>query len=32
MCLPAVDRDGAILAKLLLGLVYLPNEVDETFS
>lgn len=32
MCLPAVDRDGAILAKLLLGLVYLPNEVDKTFS
>lgn len=30
--LPAVDRDGAILAKLLLGLVHLANEVDETFS
>ena len=30
--IPAVDRDWAVLAKLFLGLVYLTNEVDETFA
>ena len=28
---PAVDRDGAVLAELLLGLVHLTDEVDEAF-
>lgn len=27
-----MDRDGAILAKLFLGLMYLSNEIDKTFS
>lgn len=29
---PAVHRDGPILAKLLLCLVHLPDEVDEAFT
>lgn len=29
---PAVHRDGPVLPKLLLGLVHLPNEVDEALS
>lgn len=30
--LPAVHCDGPILPELLLGLVHLPNEVNETLS
>lgn len=29
---PAVHRDGPILPELLLGLVHLPNEVDEALT
>lgn len=29
---PAVHRDGPILPELLLGLVHLPDEVDEALS
>lgn len=28
-CLPAVNADWSILAKLLLGFVHLANEIDE---
>lgn len=31
-CLPTVDRDGSILAKLLFCFMYLTDEVDEAFS
>lgn len=27
-----MNGDGSILSKLLLGLVHLPQEVDETFA
>lgn len=29
---PAVHRDGPVLPELLLGLVHLPDEVDEALS
>lgn len=31
-CLPTVDRDRSILAKLLFCFMYLTDEVDEAFS
>ena len=30
--LPAVYGDGPVLSKLFLGLVHLPDEVDETLA
>lgn len=30
--LPAMNGDGSILSELLLGLVHLSQEVDETFA
>lgn len=31
-CLPAVNADWSILAKLLLGFVHLANKIDEALS